>query len=126
MNTRCQYCGKEIADGEDFCSDSCASAYRTATGTKLSDLKWLLIGIAVSLFVILWGPITRNEQMVGVGVALLGFVVAKWPLATPETVRKVGYVASHNAEAVRRKGTEICRAIGVTVIPLGLTTTFFM
>ncbi|MED9780021.1 MAG: DUF2116 family Zn-ribbon domain-containing protein [Peptococcaceae bacterium] len=116
MNTRCQYCGKEIAEGEDFCSDSCASAYRTATGTKLSDLKWLLIGIAVSLFVILWGPITRNEQMVGVGVALLGFVVAKWPLATPETVRKVGYVASH----------EICRAIGVTVIPLGLTTTFFM
>ena len=64
MNTRCQYCGKEIAEGEDFCSESCASAYRTATGTKLSDLKWLLIGIAVSLFVILWGPITRNEQMV--------------------------------------------------------------
>ena len=93
MNTRCQYCGKEIAEGEDFCSESCASAYRTATGTKLSDLKWLLIGIAVSLFVILWGPITRNEQMVGVGVALLGFVVAKWPLATPETVREVGYVA---------------------------------
>ena len=72
MNTRCQYCGKEIADGEDFCSESCASAYRTATGTKLSDLKWLLIGIAVSLFVILWGPITRNEQMVGVGVAQVG------------------------------------------------------
>ena len=49
MNTRCQYCGKEIAEGEDFCSDSCASAYRTATGTKLSDLKWLLIGIAVAV-----------------------------------------------------------------------------
>lgn len=116
MNTCCKYCGKAVREGEAFCSAECATKYRTATGTRLSDLKWLLIGIAVSLFVILWGPITRNEQMVGVGVALLGFAVAKWPLATPETVCKVGYVASH----------EICRAIGVTVIPLGLVTTFFM
>ena len=91
MNTRCQYCGKEIAEGEDFCSESCASAYRTATGTKLSDLKWLLIGIAVSLFVILWGPITRNEQMVGVGVLIVGIALIFCPFATPNMIQIFGY-----------------------------------
>ena len=52
----------------------------------------------------------------GVGVAILGFVVARWPLATPETVQAVGYVPS----------CEICRAIGVTIVPLGLLLSLWM
>lgn len=116
LNTHCQYCGREVADGAAFCSAECAENYQSTTTRSLQHLKALFIGLAISLFIIIWGPVTRNEQMVGIGIALLGFVVAKWPLATPETVHAVGYVPSH----------EICRAIGVTVIPLGLITTFFM
>lgn len=116
LNTHCQYCGCEVTDGAAFCSEECAETYRQMTSQSLRNLKGLFIGLAISLFVIIWGPVTRNEQMVGIGVAMLGFVVAKWPLTTPETVRALGYVPSR----------EICRAIGVTVIPLGLVTTFFM
>lgn len=116
MPARCQYCGRETTDGRTFCSDECMVQYNTATGRTLPDVKHLLLGIALSLFLILIGPVTGNQPMVGIGVAVLGFVVAKWPMATPETVEAVGYVPSH----------EICRAIGVTIILVGLFMTLWM
>lgn len=115
MNRHCHYCGREIAE-EHFCCEACAEKYEQATSGQLHNPKYFLLGLALSLFVIIWGPITRNEQMVGVGIAMLGFVVAKWPLTTPEMVQRLGYLMSH----------EICRAIGVSVIPLGLITALFM
>ncbi len=116
MHARCQYCGRETIDGRDFCSADCEEQYQAAKGTTLTDVKRLLIGFAVSLLIILFGPATGNQPMVGIGVAILGFFIAKWPMATPETVDAVGYIPSH----------EICRAIGVTIVPVGLFMTLMM
>lgn len=116
MDTRCRYCGKETDDGATFCSEKCAAQYGAATGNAFSRVKRFLLGAALSLLVILWGPVSGTEQMVGIGVALLGFVIAKWPLTFSETVQVIGYVSSY----------EICRAVGVTIIPMGLVTTFFV
>lgn len=117
MNARCRYCGKEIAGDQGiFCDADCAAAYESSVRSKVGHMKHLLMGLALSLLVILWGPLSGNEILVGVGVAILGFVVARWPLATPETVQAVGYVPS----------CEICRAIGVTIVPLGLLLSLWM
>ena len=117
MNTQCRYCGKALTQGSgDFCDETCAASYETSVHAKMDAVKRLLSGLALSLLVILWGPLSGNEILVGFGVAMLGFVMARWPLATPETVQAVGYVPSQ----------EICRAIGVTIVPIGLILSLWM
>lgn len=116
MDTRCFYCGKETADDQTFCNAGCANAFQMSAAQTLSRMKWFFLGLAVSLVLILWGPISGTDQMVGIGVAVLGFTVAKWPMATADMARAIGYVPSR----------EICRAIGVTIIPVGLATVFFV
>lgn len=116
MSTRCAYCGKEVAEGETFCSEACAEHYNSALSGAVSQQKWLYLGLCLSLLVILFGPVSGTEQLTGIGVVLLGFVLVKWPFTLAEVVRQVGYAFARN----------ICRTVGVTLMPLGFVTIFFM
>ena len=116
MRARCEYCGREIDEGTAFCSADCAAHYEAAISDAVGRQKGLYIGLCLSLLVILLGPITGNAPMVGIGVVLLGFVLVKWPFTSAEVVRQVGYAFARN----------ICRSVGVTIMPIGLITIFFM
>ena len=107
---KCGYCGKEVKDELDFCSDGCEKSYKDENEKDERRIKYFAGGIVLGLLVIAVSAFTKSVFMVGIGVIIMGIVVFLLPFTTPETIAFLGY----------KKAKTAGRIAGIVLIAVGI------
>ena len=107
---KCGYCGKEVKDELDFCSDGCEKSYKDENEKDERRIKYFAGGIVLGLLVIAVSAFTKSVFMVGIGVIIMGIVEFLLPFTTPETIAFLGYKRAKTAG----------RIAGIVLIAVGI------
>ena len=107
---KCGYCGKEVKDELDFCSDGCEKSYKDENEKDERRIKYFAGGIVLGLLVIAVSAFTKSVFMVGIGVIIMGIVEFLLPFTTPETIAFLGYKRAKTAG----------RIAGIALIAVGI------
>lgn len=116
MKNVCKYCGKVMTGDlmeSEFCSDECKDGYESFADSDRTKIKRFTGGIISGTVVMIVGIfvaiMTDSYFMTAVGIAMLGLTLILTPVATPETVEKLGY----------KKSGLLVRISGIPVVLLG-------
>ncbi len=112
---RCGWCGKELPQGQHFCSDDCRERCERILARDRRCIKWFLLLLAAGVLALFAGALDGQDALVGGGMLLIGSDILLFPLVTPETTALLG------VRAARRAG----RALGAVTMAAGVWIGWF-
>lgn len=111
----CQYCGRHLEIGREFCDNNCAEHYKNRTENDSSKITYFIMGIIAGIIVMFMGIFTTHYLLVGAGIIIDGITITIFPFVTPETIGLFGYKKSRIAG----------RLLGIVAIIVGVWVGFF-
>ncbi len=106
----CQYCGKTLGEGQDFCSASCREHYEQAAVRDTRRLPFFAVGMVPGFVLMLLGVFMSRPLLLGLGILIMGITVVVFPFCMPDTVRRLGY----------RRSCLVGRLSGIFLVLVGL------
>ena len=111
---KCRYCGKELDNNLEFCSNECENRYRKIIENDRHKIKYFIFGIILGFLVMFYGIVTSRNCMIGSGIIVMGITVVLLPFTTPETIVLFG----------NKKSRFIGRILGMILIAVGIWVRF--
>ena len=112
---RCRYCGKEIMEKLEFCSDDCRESYNRHTRNDVTKIGIFSAGVIIGLLTMFIGVFLSNPVIIGSGIILVGITILLLPFTTPETISILGY----------KSARIVGRVLGIVVIVVGIWVGYF-
>ena len=107
---KCRYCGKELDNNLEFCSNECENSYRKIIENDRHKIKYFILGIILGFLVMFYGVVSSRNCMIGGGIIVMGITVVLLPFTTPETIALFG----------NKKSRFIGRILGMILIAVGI------